>query len=94
MLELRDPELELVELVARHEVELVGDPAQHRDERLLRELARGGRADALGSSARSSSTASRSRLLLPRAAMRPRATPLATASRGARCAVAGSDGVT
>src|SRR6266516_1623308 len=31
MLELRYPKLELVELVARHEIELVGDPAQHRE---------------------------------------------------------------
>src|SRR5439155_7185314 len=39
MLELRYPKLELVELVPRHEIELVGDPAQHRESALREPLA-------------------------------------------------------
>ena len=39
VLELRDAELELVELVAGHEVELVGDRAQRREGGLRESLA-------------------------------------------------------
>ena len=75
MLELRDAELELVELVARHEVELVDERAQQR------------RAPAPRASSRLPRSAARQldeelldgveeQMLLPRAAMRPRAPPL------------------
>ena len=76
MLELRDAELELVQLVARHEVELVDESRAERRGRSPRTASRLPRTR-LGSSATSSSSAVDEQRLLPRSAMRPRAPPLA-----------------